>query len=389
MLYLIFWFSLVLLVYVYIGYPVLVALLARTSSTQTQSAVTGSDENLPFVSILITAYNESADIEATLANKQALDYSSDRIEVLVISDESDDGTDEIVQRFSDQSAIPIRLFRQSPRQGKTAGLNTLVREAKGSILLFSDANSQWDSQTARQLVSCFDDPNVGYVTGKMVYINNDGSLVGDGCSAYMKYENWLREKETAIGSIVGVDGGIDAMRKDLYQPLRADQLPDFVQPLKVIEQGHRVVYEPRALLKEAALDDSGSEFSMRVRVSLRAMWALKDMRHLMNPFTFGVFAVQLMSHKLLRYAAFMPLATFSLAALLLAGRGGIYALAFVGLVALYLLAWMGHIKSKDGNATPVFFTVPYYFMLLNIASFKAASAFLKGEKKVVWNPRKG
>ncbi|MBZ0333695.1 glycosyltransferase family 2 protein [Marinobacter sp. AL4B] len=389
MLYLIFWISLVLLLYIYIGYPMLASLMASISSPQRQPVKNSGDDDLPFVSILIAAYNEAPDIEVTLANKQALDYPSDKIEVLVISDESEDGTDKIVQRFSAHSAIPVRLFRQSPRQGKTAGLNTLVPKAKGSILLFSDANSQWDKQAARHLVNCFEGTNVGYATGKMVYVNGDGSLVGDGCSAYMKYENWLREQETAIGSIVGVDGGIDAMRKDLYQPLRADQLPDFVQPLKVIEQGYRVVYEPQALLKEAALDDSGSEFSMRVRVSLRAMWALRDMRHLMNPFTYGVFAVQLISHKLLRYAAFLPLASVSVAAMLLAARGGIYALAFVGLVALYVLAWLGQYKAKDGNPNSVFITVPYYFMLLNFASLKAAVAFLKGERKVVWNPRKG
>ncbi|WP_323753751.1 glycosyltransferase family 2 protein [Marinobacter sp.] len=389
MLYLIFWLSLFLLVYIYVGYPLLVSLLASTLPASQPTPDSSSDENLPFVSILIAAYNEAADIEATLANKQALDYPSDRIEVLVISDESEDGTDAIVQRFSTRSAIPVRLSRQSPRQGKTAGLNRLVPEAKGDILLFSDANSHWDRQAVRYLVGCFEDPSIGYVTGKMVYVNDDGSLVGDGCSAYMKYENWLREKETELGSIVGVDGGIDAMRKKLYQPLRADQLPDFVQPLKVIEQGYRVVYEPRALLQEAALDDGSSEFSMRVRVGLRAMWALKDMRHLMNPFTYGIFAIQLISHKLLRYAAFLPLATFSFAALLLAGRGGLYSLAFMGTVVLYVLAWIGHTKAQGNQATSVILTVPYYFLLLNYASLKAAISFLKGEKKVVWNPRKG
>lgn len=389
MLHFIFWFSLLLLAYIYVGYPLLVSLLANIAPAPRLARTDSSDKQLPFISILIAAYNEAEDIEATLANKQALDYPLDKIEVLVISDESEDGTDDVVRRFSARSSIPIRLFRQTPRQGKTAGLNTLVPEAKGTILLFSDANSQWESQAARHLVGCFADLNVGYVTGKMVYVNNDGSLVGDGCSAYMKYENWLREKETELGSIVGVDGGIDAMRKDLYRPLRADQLPDFVQPLNVVEQGYRVVYQPRALLKEAALNDGDSEFSMRVRVSLRALWALRDMRHLMNPLTYGVFALQLVSHKLLRYAAFLPLISFTLAALFLSGRGGIYSLAFLGTLAFYILAWGGHTKTQGDRATSVFLTVPYYFMLLNIASLKAAIAFLKGEKKVVWNPRKG
>lgn len=385
MLVALFWLSLILLFYIYFGYP----LTARAVATLRPNPVNRNTEYQPKVSILIAAYNEAKDIEATLRNKLALDYPSDKLEVLVISDESDDGTDDIVERVASSSRFPIRLFRQVPRQGKTAGLNTLVTEATGEIILFSDANSQWDTQVVSKLCSNFADSNVGYVTGKMVYVNEDGSLVGDGCSAYMKYENWLREQETRIGSVVGVDGGIDGMRKALYQPLRADQLPDFVQPLKVVEQGYRVVYEPEALLKEEALNDSDSEFSMRVRVSLRALWALKDMRHLMNPFRDPLFAWQLISHKLLRYAAFIPLVTLALATLLLAPARGIYTLALLGLMVLLALAWTGHKREGKGQPLSVIYSIPYYFMLLNIASCKATAAFLKGEKKVIWNPRKG
>ncbi|MAA66255.1 MAG: glycosyl transferase [Alteromonadaceae bacterium] len=384
MLTLLFWLSLVLLIYIYFGYPLLVALLATSPRL-----VKKNPEHLPRVSIMIAAYNEAADIEATILNKLALDYPSDKLEILVVSDESEDGTDAIVERLADNSNYSIRLVRQVPRQGKTSGLNMLVPEATGEILAFSDANSHWDTLALRKLTSNFADPEIGYVSGKMVYVNDDGSLVGDGCSAYMKYENWLREKETRIGSIVGVDGGIDAMRKSLYQPLRADQLPDFVQPLKVVEQGKRVVYEPEALLKEEALQDGSSEFSMRVRVTLRALWALKDMSHLMNPARNGLFAFQMISHKLLRYLAFVPQTIFTIVSLALVGRGGIYALSVVGLLVLYGLAWHGYQREKNGRRLPPYIAAPYYLMLLNYACYKAASAFLKGEKKVIWTPRKG
>lgn len=385
MLVALFWLSLILLFYIYFGYPLMASMVASFWP----KPVSKEAEYRPRVSILIAAYNEANDIEATLRNKLALDYPPDKLEILVMSDESDDGTDDIIDGIAHDSRFPIRLFRQVPRQGKTAGLNTLVPEANGDILLFSDANSQWDTQAVTKLCSNFADPRVGYVTGKMVYVNDDGSLVGDGCSAYMKYENWLREHETRVGAVVGVDGGIDAMRKTLYQPLNADQLPDFVQPLKVVEQGYRVVYEPEALLKEEALHDSGSEFSMRVRVSLRALWALKDMRHLMNPMRDPVFAWQLISHKLLRYTAFVPLATLALSTLLLAPARGIYTLAFLGLVVFMALAWTGHKREGEGQPLSAIYSIPYYFMLLNIASYKATAAFLKGEKKVIWNPRKG
>ncbi|ERS81474.1 glycosyl transferase [Marinobacter sp. EVN1] len=381
----VFWISFLLLAYIYFGYPVCIRLLASARPLPVNKS--GADQ--PKVSILIAAYNEAKDIEATLRNKLALDYPREQLEVLVVSDESEDGTDEIVQAVAANAPFPVKLFRQVPRQGKTAGLNMLKQHAEGDILAFSDANSEWDQQALKALVSNFNDPAVGYVTGKMVYVNPEGALIGDGCSAYMKYENWLRAQETLVGSVVGVDGGIDAMRTALYQPLRADQLPDFVQPLKVVEQGYRVVYEPEALLKEEALSDGSSEFSMRVRVSLRALWALKDMKHLMNPARNLLFAWQMISHKLLRYGAFIPMLTLAYAALYLAPVKGFYALAALGYLAFLILAWSGHKKESSGETLSAIYSIPYYFVLLNLASLQASLAFLKGEKKVVWNPRKG
>lgn len=380
-----FWLSFLLLAYIYFGYPLCIKVLAAARP----SPVKKHGGYQPRVSILIAAYNEARDIEATLNNKLALEYPTELLEILVVSDESDDGTDEIVNSVAAKASCSVRLFRQVPRQGKTAGLNMLKEHANGDILAFSDANSEWEKGALRALVSNFNDPSVGYVTGKMVYVNPDGSLLGDGCSAYMKYENWLRSQETLAGSVVGVDGGIDAMRKDLYQSLRADQLPDFVQPLKVVEQRYRVVYEPQALLKEEALSDGGSEFSMRVRVSLRAFWALKDMKHLMNPARDPLFAWQLVSHKLLRYAAFVPMLTLAIAALYLAPVKGLYLVAAIGYGLFLYLAWSGHKKESRGESLSTLYALPYYFVLLNLASFRACVAFFKGEKKVVWNPRKG
>ena len=381
----IFWLSLLLLIYIYIGYPVAIRMLGAYRPRP----VIRDESHKPSVTIVIAAYNEAAEIGTTLTNKLQQDYPSELLEILVVSDESDDGTDDIVRQIAKTSRCPIRLVRQTPRQGKTAGLNVLISQAKGEIILFSDANSQWNELAVTRLVSNFADSQVGYVTGKMVYVNEDGSLVGDGCSAYMKYENSLRESETSAGSIVGVDGGIDAMRKDLFVPLRPDQLPDFVQPLKVVEQGYRVVYEPEALLQERANQEADSEFSMRVRVGLRALWALKDMAHLMNPLRFGIFSLQMISHKLLRYLAFIPLMTFTLATLLLAPQGGFYLVSFFGLMALYGLGWAGRKNEREGDHLTFIYSVPYYFLLLNLASFRALVAFMKKEKKVVWNPRKG
>ncbi|MCK9996531.1 MAG: glycosyltransferase family 2 protein, partial [Candidatus Krumholzibacteria bacterium] len=299
----IFLLSVLMLVYVYAGYPLLARLLGGLARRRVWSAEPG--EHLPTITILIAAYNETAHIEVTVRNKLEQDYPADKLDIIVISDESDDGTDAIVQSIDDPR---VRLIRQVPRAGKTSALNLAMPEATGEVIVFSDANSLYAPDTIKNLVAPLADPKVGYVTGRMVYKAPDGSLTGEGCSAYMRYENNLRAWETDLGSIVGVDGGVDAMRREIYRPMNADQLPDFVQPLTVREQGYRVVYEPRALLYEDALAEVDDEFRMRVRVSLRAFHALKDKAALLNPFTFGLFAWQLWSHKVLRYLAFLFMA---------------------------------------------------------------------------------
>jgi cellulose synthase/poly-beta-1,6-N-acetylglucosamine synthase-like glycosyltransferase len=380
---LVFWSSLALVVYIYLGYPLLIKFLAAS-----RMAIRKDASEFPLVSILIAAFNEEACIEATLQNKIALDYPRDKLEIIVVSDESEDGTDQIVENFATQTDVPVRLVRQVPRSGKTSGLNLIAPEASGEIIVFSDANSIYAVDALKRLAANFADPTVGYVTGKMVYVNPEGSLVGDGCSSYMKYENWMREQESKIGSVVGVDGGIDAMRQSLYEKLNADQLPDFVQPLKVVEKGFRVVYEPEALLKEEALDDSNREYAMRVRVSLRAMWALHDMRALFNPFRYGVFSLQLFSHKLLRYLAFVPLCAVLVTNTFLVNDGNIYTALLCGQIAFYLLAWIGKLNLGKKNS-PVYLSLPYYFSLLNVACMHATWRYLKGEKQVIWKPREG
>jgi cellulose synthase/poly-beta-1,6-N-acetylglucosamine synthase-like glycosyltransferase len=373
-----FWFSVLLILYIYIGYPILLRYLPKKALHISELSPA------PKISILIPAFNEAKVIEGTIRNKLEQNYPADLIEIIVISDESEDGTDDIVIRMSTSEAR-VRLIRQSPRQGKTAGLNLAMQQAQGDIIIFSDANSHYEKNAVANLVNCFSDPQVGYVTGKMVYVNSDGSLVGDGCSAYMKYENHMRSLETQVASVVGVDGGIDAIRKELYQPMNADQLPDFVLPLKVVTQGKRVIYCESALLNEESLSNAQSEFRMRVRVSLRAYWAMKDMKHLFNPFTYGLFALQITSHKLLRYIAFIPLL------LAFVSNGFITHNAFYALTFLIQILFYGSaafVSLNDGTKNR-WLGLANYFCLINIASAMAFVKFLKGEKIVLWKPRVG
>ena len=249
------------------------------------------------------------------------------------------------------------------------------------IRLYSD-------DALRKIVRNFADPEVGYVTGKMIYTNPNGDTIGDGCTTYMRYENFLRSAETRAGSIVGVDGGIDAVRKNLYQPMSPDQLPDFVLPLSIIEQGYRVVYEPQALLKEPALQESGDEYRMRVRVALRSFWALKDKRHVLSFKRFKLYAWQLWSHKVLRYLSFIFMLIAFVSNLLLLSHGNFYRLVFVLQVGAYLGVLLSPYFEKMGYKIRILYLFRY-FVLLNVAAAHAFVNFLQGRKLVMWTPRKG
>ncbi|MFH1144925.1 MAG: glycosyltransferase [Candidatus Eisenbacteria bacterium] len=366
-----------LLVYVYAGYPLLCALLAVVLRRRVRAA-----SHVPRVSILISAYNENTHIAATLRNKLELDYPPDRCEIIVVSDASDDGTDETVTKIAAADGR-VRLLRQQPRAGKTAALNRAAAQASGEILVFSDANSLYAPDALRRLMEPFADEAVGYATGRMLYQAPDGSLTGENCSTYMRYENFLRGLETAIGSVVGVAGGIDAVRAGLYTVMRADQQPDFILPLTVVERGKRVVFAPHARLFEASLAQAGDEFRMRTRVALRAWRALRDKIGLLDPLRYGLFSWQLFSHKWLRYLAplFQAGALISNAALL--GRAPAWNALFALQALFYLVAALG----LRGRPLPAPFSFPYYLCLLNLAAAAALFRFPRGKKQVIWTPR--
>lgn len=376
-----FWLSVLMILYVYIGYPVIIMVVALIRRQEVRKG-----NWVPEISILIAAFNESENIQKTIQNKLKLNYPAEKLEIIVISDGSTDGTDEIVRSFENDN---VKLIRQEPRAGKTSALNMAATIAKGEIIVFSDANSIYETNALKQLVINFADPEVGYVTGKMIYVDEDGSTVGQGCSAYMKYENMLRKYETLVGTVIGVDGGIDAVRKELYQKMENDQLPDFVLPLKVIEKGYRVVYEPNALLKEDALKKPSDEYKMRVRVSLRALWALYDMRNLLA-FKSGKILTtwQLWSHKVIRYSCFIFIILAFFSNIYLLSEGFIYILAFF----VQLLVYIGFIlaeRTDRNDSIGKLLKFCHYFILINVACGHAFIKFLMGKKQIMWNPRKG
>ncbi len=375
-----FLFLISLFLYTYLGYPLVLYIVRRLKKRKAIRY-----DIFPTVSIITAARNEDKVIGESIRNKLALNYPEEKFNIIIVSDDSEDGTDESVESFNNKN---VQLIRQSPRKGKTAALNTAVKETDAEIIVFADANSIYDKHALKNLVRNFADPKIGYVTGHMTYYSKSGNVIGDGSSKYMQYENWLRELETSVGSVVGVDGGVDAVRRNLYLPMSEDAQPDFYLPLSVVEQGYRVVYEKDAVLKEYALDDSKDELKMRIRVSLRALRVIWNKKQLLNPFKYGFFSIQFLSHKLLRYliGAFQFLIFIN--NLIIFDQSFYWKLLFIGQLTFYLLSVVSLVLGRFSIKNNLLTTI-YYFNLLNFASCIALFKFFLGKNQILWEPRKG
>jgi cellulose synthase/poly-beta-1,6-N-acetylglucosamine synthase-like glycosyltransferase len=372
--------SIALALYPLLGYPLIISLLGRL-----RPRPVARQARSPAVTILIPAYNEAECIAATVENKLQQRYPRDKLQIIVVSDGSEDGTDEIVRRYAAQG---VELLRREPRRGKAAALNAAMRAARGEIIVFSDANARFASDAVARLVENFADPRVGYVTGELRVLHRAGNQTGEGASGYLRYENWLRHSESRAGSVIGVNGGVDAMRRALYADVPDDQITDFVLPLRVIVGGARVIYDPRARSSEEANEELGSEFRMRVRVALRALRGLWYMRRVLNPLRNPLAAFCVMSHKVLRYLTFVFLIMAFATSSVLALNSLPFRLLWELEVLALALAAIGLLRGLPSFVRRVT-GLPSYFLVSNVAFALAAVRFLRGDAMATWRPRGG
>ena len=368
------WISLAALFYVYLGYPLLLGVVAFC--TRRPRAALGY---LPNISILIAAYNEEAGIEKKLEQTLALNYPRDKMEIIVLSDGSTDRTEGIVKTLADQG---VRLLRVPDRKGKTNAQNFGARAARGEILIFSDATTVYHPMALQYLVCNFADPRIGAVSGRYQYFDPNGdSATGLGTIAFWNFENLIKTMQSRIRTISGCCGCIYAVRSSVYTALAPDVISDLVQPLWAIRKGYYVTFEDRALAYEETTRSAGQEFSMRVRVVTRGIRGLLSVPDLLNPLKHGWVSFQLWSHKVLRWAV-----PFFLL-FLLAGNAALWdqpgyqlllllQLAFYAFVLLTLFLPLHRIWKPIG--------IPLYFCTLNAAAFCSVVEIVRGRKYIVW-----
>ncbi|HEX8370373.1 MAG TPA: glycosyltransferase family 2 protein [Pyrinomonadaceae bacterium] len=373
----IFWTSVAALFYVYAGYPLLVYLISRAFPKNVRRAAFAPD-----VTILITAYNEEKDIRRKLENTLRIDYPPEKLEILVASDGSTDATEKIVREFSNRN---VKLFRQEGRVGKTFTQNKAVEKARGEIILFSDATTDYNRDVLQKILPNFADESVGCAAGKLIYVDDSKSTVGKGAKSYWNYETFLKESESRACSLIGASGCLYAVRKSAYQPMYAEACSDFLVCTVLFRQGLRSVYESEAICTEQTNQQANKEMQMRVRVISQTFTDLWRNRDMLNPLKSGFYAVQLISHKLLRYAVpvFLALILFSTA--VLAAHSIFYSLIFLFQTAFYLMAFAAWLLERSGVKLGIL-AMPLYFVLANIASVIAFYKFLRGERYTRWEP---
>lgn len=370
----IFWTAVAILLYATFGFPVVTWLRTRWLYRPLQSE---SLSSYPHITLIIAAYNEADVILQKLHNAAALDYPAERLEIIVASDGSDDGTQEIVRSFQEK---PVRLL-DLPRQGKNTTINQAVAAAGGDILVFTDADSMLRPDALCELVAPLTDQTIGGVAGNYHYRSEEAEGLGE--KSYWDFDRRIKEWQSATGSVTSATGQIYAIRRSLFQPVPAAVTDDAFISRSVIGQQQRLVFNPAAVASGPIADADG-EYRRKIRVTTRGLNTVWQQRFLLNPFRFGYYSLQLFSHKVLRRLIGLPLLIIAIATPFIWSKGVIYRLAAVGQLAFHGAALTGYLLRHRplGRKKPL--SLPFHFDMVNLAALQAAVKLLRGHRFDVW-----
>jgi glycosyltransferase involved in cell wall biosynthesis len=370
----IFWFCVLGVLYVYAGYPVVLAAVAGIVRGRTQKAPLE-----PTVSVLVPAYNEAAVIEAKIRNVLAQDYPADLLELVVASDGSTDRTGAIARTLEDGARLRVFDFPQN--RGKISVLNDVVPQLRGEIVAFSDAASMLAPDAIRRLVENFADPEVGAVSGVYRVRRQEDAELGTQEDFYWKYETWLKTREAEAGGLLGAHGSLYAIRRRLYPAPEPGTInDDFIIPVRIVRQGYRIAYEPAAVAWEEAHEMGG--FSRRVRIMAGNIQQLGEIRHLLEPFQ-PLPVLFFLSHKAGRVAAPLLMLGALLTNLALLDRP-LYAMCGLLQGAFYFVAALGALVPLH----PRILRLPYYLCMINAAALLAMARLVLPGRGLAWNAKR-
>jgi cellulose synthase/poly-beta-1,6-N-acetylglucosamine synthase-like glycosyltransferase len=359
-----FWGALGALAWTHVGYPLAAALVARVRPRPVHT-----DDREPRVTVVVAAHNEEPVIERRLDNLLALDYPTEKVEIVVASDASSDGTDDLIEAVAAREPR-VRLL-SCPRGGKVAAQNRAVRGSDAEIVAFSDANATWAPDALRRLVGALADPEVAYVCGQLRLEAADGSNQE---GLYWRYETWLREQESRLGSITGGNGSIYALKRDDYVEVDPRFGHDLAFPYLMVQRGRRAVYEPRALAFEKPTPSNESEYRRKVRM-FEHCWLITLRGSMLRGLPPG-YLVAVVSHRLLRYGSGLAHLVLLGSSIALAAEGGIFALTLAAQLGLLAAAAAG-------------VPVARYYVLVSWATVQSLANYLRRGVPATWEPAEG
>ncbi len=376
MAFFIFWICFITLGYAFMGYP----LLLRGITLLHLRRPLADERFTPLVTLILSVYNEEAVMGEKIRNFQALRYPADKLEFIIVADGCDDGT-EVIVRSHAKGDPRILLLRQEVRGGKTVALNRGVARSRGSVLIFTDANSLFAEDAVSKLVRHFADPGIGLVSGRSLYLDSAGGGERNG-GAYRAYEEMIKEGESAVVSIIGADGAIYALRRDLYEPLEPRYINDFLHTVQVVLRGYRAISDPEALCRESVDESYEGEFRRQTRIMAQSwlIFITQFGRLVMKGRL--LYAAAMISHKLLRWMTLPLVMAMVGAGLLLLREGTIYGAVCVVVLAALLLALAGAVGRGGGISRAA-----YLFILLHFAALYGFVKLVSGNQYTTWNPR--
>jgi cellulose synthase/poly-beta-1,6-N-acetylglucosamine synthase-like glycosyltransferase len=377
--------ALFLIIHSYLIYPLIVLGLSKIHGK------TKLKEDLqPDISILISAYNEESIIEKTIRNIFNSDYGREKIEIIIGSDKSEDGTNAILKNLSEEFNN-IKFFPFEIRRGKSAVLNDLVEKSSNDILVFTDANTYIYPDAIRKLVQHYVDKNIGGVCGRLVLVDDlQNRASGYEEKSYWDLESRLKKLEGDSGILIGANGGIYSIRKSLFQPipLTYPVMDDFYVSMKVLEQNKKMVYENDAVAEESIAPSLNAEFRRKIRNNAIMISTIKALKKLMTP-AFGLTAFAFWSHKVIRWFTPILLLLILITNILLIHTSIVFQILLYIQLCFYLISFSGFIF-RARSFYPKFLVMPFYFTMTNIAMFIGLVKFITGTQTSFWQstPRK-
>ena len=363
-----------LIVYAYLGYPASLFLAGFFRNRDVKKASV-----FPYVTIIITAYNEEEKIQQKLENTLSLEYPKDKLQIIVASDGSTDRTNEITMCYQQKG---VDLLEIVDRKGKENAQKEAVKCAKGEVIVFTDVATLLDTSGLKQIVSNFADPSVGCVSSEDRLLGKDGKPCGEGL--YIRYEMWLRRLESKVNSLVGLSGSFFATRKEVCQDFSGELQSDFRTVLNSVKMGLRGVSDPQAIGYYRDVSEEEREFNRKVRTVLRGLTVFFRHLEFLNGLKYGFFSYQYFCHKLLRWLVPVFLFIALVSNLILAWKSSLFFSMFLVQLVFYSSAIFGW-KRKDLTSRTLL-KIPMYFIIVNASIFVAWWKYLKGERVIMWAP---